>query len=1045
MVTTRRFAALTFAGLLIVAPVLSQSSGAPSPPAAAAAHAMPPSTPPPRPDKSRARNAFQAGRRAEQAGDWKAEFAAYSEAAMYDPSNREYAILKEHARFQVIQSLVDSAERQAIAGNIPGARALLTQALEIDPNYVVARERLAELTPSPAEADAGAEKGPRLAGLPRLILKPGTQTFDYRGTTRGAYEEIGRQFGVKMVFDGDLADRSIRFQVPNLDFDTAVMVLSRQTRTFTRVVDAHTMFVTEDTPQKEREYTLEVEKQLVLPASVTADEMNETVRMIREMTGITRTQLNTATRTLTVRSTEQNVALAQTLLEQIEQPHGELMLEIEILELDRTLANQLGVTPPTSSSVFALTLPEIRQLQAAQNSGTLIQILQSIFGSSAVSSATGSALPALIAFGGGKTIFLATMPGATANFGTALSTVHSAQRVLLRAQDGKPVTFFVGDRYPIDLGLLSSDLSSTSTALAASLLSGLTLPRTDYNTGKGPISVAIADLNKDGHSDLLVANQTDGTISILLGNGDGTFGTQSVITIPVGATASSPSAIATGDFNDDGNLDIAVTDVANSRAMILLGNGDGTFQGPVAYATGSNPVAIVAQDFDGDGQADLAVVDQGDKTTASTVSILLGNKTNGVQDGTFAVKVDYPVGVDPAAITTADFDADGSVDLAVANHATGSGGDGTVSILLGKGDGTFGTQKTLATGNGPAGIATADFNNDGHADLAVSNQTDGTVSIVLGNGDGTFLPQTSFTSGSGPVGIIAANFTGTNTDLAVADESGNNVDVLVGNGDGTFTAPISLPTGNSPIAVAGADLNGDGTIDVVSANNASNTVTVTLNTLQSLANSPSAQTAYPSAEYVDLGLKVKATPRLHAGDEVTLQLLFDIKSLTGSSINGIPILSNRNIEQTIRLRENETSVLSGILQSNKIGSTRGLPWTSTAPGIGLLTGEDTTNIQQSEMLILVTPRALRLPPHEFPAVYAGRGEPATPPAALPPPAAQQPGPAGAPNPNQPPQGGRAPFSGGAQPGQVPGTVVQPQQPQQQPDQQQRYQPPPQQQ
>ena len=531
----RRLAAISFAGLLLVAPVLPQSSGSPSSPAVAPAQPTSPSTPAPQPDKGRARKAFQAGRRAEQSGDWRTEYAAFSDAATYDPSNREYAVLKEHARFQVIQSLVDSAERQAIAGNIPGARALLTEALKIDPNYVVAQERLAELTPSPEEVEAA--KGPRLAGLPRLILKPGTQAFDYRGTTRGAYEEIGKLFGVKMIFDGDLTDRAIHFQVPKLDFDTAVMVLSRQTRTFTRVVDPHTMFVTEDSPQKVREYALEIEKELLLPAAVSTEEMNEEVRMIREMTGIARTQLNTATRTLTVRSTEQNVALAKALVEQIEQPHGELMLDIEILELDRTNATQLGITPPSSSSVFALTLPEIRQLQAAQNNGTLIQILQSIFGSSAVSSATGSALPALIAFGGGKTIFLATMPSITANFGTALSTVHSAQRILLRAQDGKAATFFVGDRYPIDLGLLSSDLNSTTAAAAQALLSGLTLPRTDYDTGKGPISVAIADFNKDGHPDLAVANQTDGTISILLGIGDGTF--VAAVRLPAPAAPSS--------------------------------------------------------------------------------------------------------------------------------------------------------------------------------------------------------------------------------------------------------------------------------------------------------------------------------------------------------------------------------------------------------------------------------------------------------------------------------------------------------------------------
>jgi Flp pilus assembly secretin CpaC len=1043
----RRFATMTFAGLLIVAPALPQSSGGPSPLAAAPAQATSPTTPPHPPDTGRARKAYQAGRRAEQSGDWKAEFAAYSEAAEYDPPNREYKMLKEHARFQVIQALVDSAERQAIAGNIPGARALLLQALEIDPNYVVARERLAELTPSPAETDA--EKGPRLAGLPRLSLKPGTQAFDFRGTTRGAYEEIGKQFGVKMVFDGDLPDRSIRFQVPNLDFDTAVMVLSRQTRTFTRVVDAHTMFVTEDTPQKEREYTLEVEKELLLPASVSTDEMNEAVRMIREMTGITRTQLNTATRTLTVRSTEQNVALAQTLLGQIEQPHGELMLEIEILELDRTLAELLGITPPASQTVFALSVPQIEQLEAAQNIGTLVQILQTIFGSSAGSSASSSFISSLVAFGGGKSIFVTAMPSATANFSQALSAVHSAQRILLRAQDGKPATFFVGDRYPIDLGLISSDLTSTAAAAAQALLAGLTLPRTDYDTGKGPVSVAIADFNKDGHPDLAVANQSDGTISILLGRGDGTFETQTVITLPAvtttgGTINASPSAIATGDFNNDGNIDIAVTDMANSRVMILLGNGDGTFKTPVPYVTGSNPVAFVAQDFDGDGQPDLAVVNQGDGKTAGTVSVLLGNRVNGTQNGTFGAKTDYPVGISPSAIATAIFNTGGFTDLAVTNK-----GGNTISILLGIGtnatqNGTFGAQKTFATGNGPAGIAAADFNNDAHPDLAVTNQTDGTVSILLGNGDGSFLAQKAYTTGSGPVGIIAAAFTGTNPDLAVADESANNVDVLIGNGDGTFTAPITLPTGNSPIAVAGADLNGDGSIDLVTANNASNTVSVTLNTLQSSVNS-SAQTPYPSAEYEDLGLKIKATPRLHDKDEVTLQLQFDIKSLTGSSINGIPILSNRNIEQTIRLRENETSIVSGIIQSNKMGSTSGLPWTSTAPGIGLLTGEGNTNNQNRELLILVTPRALRLPPHDVPAVYAGRGEPSTPPAGPGPAGIPQPGPAGAPNPNQPPQGGRQPSPAGVQPGQAPGgTVVQPQQ-QPQPDQQQQQQPSPRQQ
>ncbi len=211
-----------------------------------------------------------------------------------------------------------------------------------------------------------------------------------------------------------------------------------------------------DNAQKERDYAPEIEKSLVLPASVTTDEMNETVRMIREMTGITRTQLDTASRTLTIRSTEQNVALAQAILQQIEQPHGELMLEMEILELDQNVAQQLGITPPTSAQMFTLNPSEIHQLESAENAGTLLQVIQNIFGGSgglaSAASGLGAMLPPLIAFGGGKTIFLATVPGASANFSQtsergAQRATHSPARAGRKAGDifrGRPVPGLAG-------------------------------------------------------------------------------------------------------------------------------------------------------------------------------------------------------------------------------------------------------------------------------------------------------------------------------------------------------------------------------------------------------------------------------------------------------------------------------------------------------------------------------------------------------------------------------------------------------------------------
>ncbi len=1025
-------------GLLIIPPTgfSAQTGTGGPPPSPEGATAAPPKQSP-RVDNRRAQAAFQQGRRSEQSGDWQSAYAAYSEAVEYAPGNKEFAALKEHARFQWMQGLVDAAERQAVAGKVSEARALLEEALKIDPNYPVARERLAELTPDPEPTESG--RGPRLAGLPQLKPKSGTRNFDVRGTIRTVYEELGRQFGVTIAFDGNLSDRALRFRAPAVDFDTALMVLSRQTRTLARVVDDHTLFVTDDNAQNQRQYAPEIEKDLPLPEAVTTDDMNEVVRMVREMTGISRTQLNTATHTMTVRSTEQNVALAQALLRQIEQPHGELILEIEILELDKTKALQLGITPPTGTSVFTLSPSDIAQIKAAQNSGTLISTIQSIFGSLGIqglSSASASALPPVIAFGGGKSIFLATVPGAAANFSETLSAVRSAQRILLRAQDGKPATFFVGDRYPVSLGLLSSDLSPTSTALGQVGLGGLSLPHTAYSTGTNsvPVGVAIGDFNSDGHPDIAVANQTspsaDGTVAVLFGNGDGTFQpvpadctyTASVcIPIP-GVTSGSvttysvPSAIAVADFNGDGHLDIAVADEANNRVMILFGDGLGNFTAPAAsttYATGVKPVALLTADFNGDGVPDLAVVDGGDGTTPGAVSILLGNITRG-QTNTFLPKTDLPVGISPTAIAAADFNSDGFPDLAVTNTADSATNTlSSVSILLGSSTGIFRVIGAIETGAAPQGIAAADLNGDGISDLAVAYATDAlgnSVSVLFGNGAGNFPTVTNFPAGSGATGVVAADFAGSAPDIAVADKSGDTVDVLIGTGGGSFTPPVSLPTGNAPVALAASDLTGSGAPDLVSADSASSTVTVTLNAIQAITNSFANQMAYPSADFLDLGLKIKATARLHGQDEVTLHLEFDIKSLAGTSINGIPVLANRTIDQTVRLRENETSVLSGIFQGNESTVLSGLPWTSTVPGAGDLTSLNNTNDQESELLIVVTPRAMRFPPHDVPALYAGHGEPATPPA----PVTPLPGaPAGAP---------------GVVPGVAPGTPAAPGQP-----------------
>jgi hypothetical protein len=273
----------------------------------------------------------------------------------------------------------------------------------------------------------------------------------------------------------------------------------------------------------------------------------------------------------------------------------------------------------------------------------------------------------------------------------------------------------------------------------------------------------------------------------------------------------------------------------------------------------------------------------------------------------------------------------------------------------------------------PTSIATADFNADGIADLAVTNQSDSTVSIFLGNGDGTFSVKTDFPTGSSPSAVVTGDFNSDGRpDLAVADQLGNAVSILIGIGDGTFATKLDVATGNSPVALLAVDLNSDSRDDVVTANSAAGTISVILNTFQFTAPGTGVQqTPSPGIEFLDLGLKVKATPRIHAGDEVTLQLQFEISSLSGTELNGIPVISNRTIEQTVRLHENETTALAGTFERDVLRSINGNPGLSGLLGLGPVLSDRKAEYSESELLILITPRMVRLAPRKDHSIYAG--------------------------------------------------------------------------
>ena len=921
-------------------------------------------------DAKKAKASYEDGLRAEQRLDWDTAFAAYSDAAHWDPSDREYLLRREIAKSRIVQKKVDAAERDAVSGRLPAARKELLDASFIDPSNKTVQERIVEL--AAAEPQHVREAGePEIMGEPDLAYRPGTQSFNYRGDTQGAYQQLASQFGVQAAFDVDLHARTVHFQLTDVDFPTAARVLGDLTETFWRPLTSRLFFVTDNTPEKRKAYDASVVRSILLPSSETPEQMTEMLRMVRDITGITRSDLDTNSRTITLRASPQALAVASDLIDNLEQPTGEVVLEIEVLEVDSNRARQLGITPPQSAKIYSISSQDVQQ--AAQSAQGLINVINQIFGSSSI--------PPVIAFGGGATTFLATLPGAAANFGEMLSLVRNGRRILLRAQDGQPATFFVGDRVPVSLTTFAPSLTSTglTSASTGSVSAATVAPLTNYAVGNSPAFVAADSLRGNSIDDLIVANSADNTVSVLLGNGDGTFATQT--TFPTGTT---PVSIATGQFNNsasaansDNILDLAVANKSANTVSILLGRGDGTFQPKVDIPTGRGPNSVIAADFhdgSGTGFLDLAVANQDD----NSISIFEGNG-----DGTFHAPalIQLPAGFSPAALAATDLNGDGHADLVVADQ-----GSNTISVFLGNGDGTFQNRTDYPTGAAPVSVAFGDFNQDGAEDIAVANLGGNSVTVYYNQLStansaplGRFVTGSTrdFAAGNGPTAISVSDYNADGAaDIAVSDRADNAITVLLNSGSGLFTALPEIPVGTGPASIATADFNADGLPDAVTADNGSAQATVVINSASLFGSSAglnSFGTPYPGIQYLDIGLKVKATPRIHPNDEVTLELNFNISSLSNQSINAIPVISNDEVDQTVRVKPNETAALAGFLETQLTNAITGNPGLAEIPGAGLLDQNQNAQQQETELLILVTPRMVRLARRTDHTIYAGQG------------------------------------------------------------------------
>ena len=353
--------------------------------------------------------------------------------------------------------------------------------------------------------------------------------------------------------------------------------------------------------------------------------------------------------------------------------------------------------------------------------------------------------------------------------------------------------------------LVMGDNNYGGTSLLLGRADGTFKPGPTPFAGGTPRSIALGDLNGDGRLDLVMASGGGYENRVAFGNGDGTFAPAQTL------SSDSSVAVTLADIDGNGKLDV-VTSGPGDAVTVRPGAGDGTVGAPTTYPAASNPVSVAVADLNGDGTPDI--VEAGD-----TLAILLQR-----QDGTFPPATILS-GFSQSRIAIGDLNGDGRPDLAVTNFYGAK-----VFVLINNGDGTFASPVGYDVGQLPAGVTIADVNHDGKPDLITGNldQAEHSVSLLRGKGEGTFQPAVSYATDAGSSGIVAADFNGDHfTDIAVANFWANTVSVVFGDARG-LRAPVRYTAGAGQAHLATADLNADGKPDVVVCNTLTNDVSVYL-------------------------------------------------------------------------------------------------------------------------------------------------------------------------------------------------------------------------
>lgn len=317
--------------------------------------------------------------------------------------------------------------------------------------------------------------------------------------------------------------------------------------------------------------------------------------------------------------------------------------------------------------------------------------------------------------------------------------------------------------------------------------------------------VATNDVNGDGRPDLITANYSDNSVTVLTNAGKGAF-----VFSAIYAVGSQPAYVLSADLNGDHHPDILTVNIGDNTLSVLTNSGNGTFGLSSVIPVGASPFNAALVNASSSAVMDLVCANNGDDTLFT-----LTNNGKGV----FAISATNIVGNAPT-VTSADLNGDGWLDLVTANYS-----DNTITILTNNAQGSFIVTQTIPVGNSPENVAVADLNGDGRPDLAVADYADNNVIILTNNGNGTFTASTTNAVGDNPFWVSVGDVSRDGyPDIVTANYGDGTLTVLTNNGNGTFNQSQVIPVGfpapsvNHPQFVLAADLNGDGATDLVSAN-----------------------------------------------------------------------------------------------------------------------------------------------------------------------------------------------------------------------------------